>query len=108
MQITVDSNDRLQDVLRLVGSLYDVELTVAGGGAPEAAAGQNGARKRASAKGAAAGGPRRRTRRAANRADAPDLAAVRAWAREHGHQVSDRGRVPNAVLDAYKESAQAG
>jgi hypothetical protein len=108
MQITVDSNDRLQDVLRLVGSLYDVELTVAGGDAAEGAAAQNGTRKRASAKRGPAGGARRRPRRTTSRADAPDLAAVRAWAREHGHQVSDRGRVPNAVLDAYKESAQAG
>lgn len=30
-----------------------------------------------------------------------DLAAVRVWARENGHQVSDRGRVPAAVLEAY-------
>ena len=30
-----------------------------------------------------------------------DLAAVRAWAKENGHQVSDRGRLPKAVLDAY-------
>src|SRR5688500_8052158 len=30
---------------------------------------------------------------------AVDLAAVRAWARENGHRVSDRGRLPKAVLD---------
>lgn len=30
-----------------------------------------------------------------------DLAAVRAWANTNGHAVSDRGRVPAAVLDAY-------
>ena len=30
-----------------------------------------------------------------------DLAAVRAWARENGHEVSDRGRVSQKVLDAY-------
>jgi hypothetical protein len=30
-----------------------------------------------------------------------DLAVVRAWAKENGHQVSDRGRLPKAVLDAY-------
>ncbi|WEG07793.1 Lsr2 family protein [Microbacterium horticulturae] len=30
-----------------------------------------------------------------------DLAAVRAWARDNGHQVSDRGRIPATVLDAY-------
>lgn len=31
----------------------------------------------------------------------PDTAAIRAWAREHGHQVPDRGRIPSAVLAAY-------
>lgn len=30
-----------------------------------------------------------------------DLGAVRTWARENGYEVSDRGRVPAAVLDAY-------
>jgi hypothetical protein len=30
-----------------------------------------------------------------------DLNAVRAWARENGHTVSDRGRVPASVLEAY-------
>ena len=35
---------------------------------------------------------------------AVDLAAVRAWAKENGHQVSDRGRLPRAVLDAYSAS----
>ena len=30
-----------------------------------------------------------------------DLAAVRSWAAANGHQVSERGRVPNAVLEAY-------
>jgi hypothetical protein len=30
-----------------------------------------------------------------------DLAAVRVWAKQNGHQVSDRGRLPKAVLDAY-------
>jgi hypothetical protein len=30
-----------------------------------------------------------------------DLDAVRAWARENGHTVSDRGRVSNKILEAY-------
>lgn len=30
-----------------------------------------------------------------------DLAAVRAWAKDNGHTVSDRGRVPGSVLEAY-------
>ncbi|KIC59975.1 histone-like nucleoid-structuring protein Lsr2 [Microbacterium hominis] len=37
------------------------------------------------------------TRKASGR----DLAAVRAWAAQNGHKVSDRGRVPASVLEAY-------
>lgn len=31
-----------------------------------------------------------------------DLAEVREWARANGHTVSDRGRVPGTIVDAYK------
>lgn len=31
-------------------------------------------------------------------------AAVRDWARQNGYTVSDRGRIPHAVLDAFAES----
>lgn len=30
-----------------------------------------------------------------------DLAAIRTWAKANGHQVADRGRVPESVLQAY-------
>ncbi|MGO2749084.1 MAG: histone-like nucleoid-structuring protein Lsr2 [Pseudoclavibacter sp.] len=30
-----------------------------------------------------------------------DLAEVRAWAKSNGHALSDRGRIPGAILDAY-------
>jgi hypothetical protein len=50
-------------------------------------------------------GGRSTARRSAPRAKAaaakPDLAAVRAWARDNGFQVSDRGRVATEVLQAY-------
>ena len=36
------------------------------------------------------------------RSNREETAAIRAWAREHGHQVSDRGRIPKSVLEAYK------
>jgi hypothetical protein len=35
------------------------------------------------------------------RSSSIDLAAVREWARANGHSVSDRGRVPASVLEAY-------
>ncbi|MEN2740247.1 Lsr2 family protein [Microbacterium sp. X-17] len=30
-----------------------------------------------------------------------DLSDVRAWAKANGHQISERGRVPATILDAY-------
>jgi hypothetical protein len=36
-----------------------------------------------------------------------DLSAVRAWARENGHQVSERGRIPGGLLAAY-DAANSG
>ncbi len=32
----------------------------------------------------------------------PDTEAIRRWAREHGYQVSDRGRLPTDVVAAYQ------
>jgi len=34
----------------------------------------------------------------------PDLGAVRAWARDNGHQVSDRGRISAEVQSAYDKA----
>ena len=31
-----------------------------------------------------------------------DLGAIREWARANGHAVSDRGRVPGTIVDAYR------
>lgn len=33
-----------------------------------------------------------------------DLAAIRIWARSHGYEVSDRGRIPGAVTEAYEQA----
>jgi hypothetical protein len=35
---------------------------------------------------------------------APDTARVREWARAHGYAVSDRGRIPGAILEAFTAS----
>ncbi len=37
------------------------------------------------------GGPRSRT----------ETEAIRSWARANGHQISDRGRIPSRVVEAY-------
>jgi hypothetical protein len=34
--------------------------------------------------------------------DREQTSAIRAWARQNGHQVSDRGRISKAVVDAFQ------
>jgi Lsr2 len=46
---------------------------------------------------------RGRTRAAAGRQQpGTGLAAVREWAKQNGHEVADRGRIPGIVLAAYE------
>ncbi|MCU4183346.1 Lsr2 family protein [Acidiferrimicrobium sp. IK] len=57
-----------------------------------------------------ADGGSRRPRPAAGAAARPareDLSAVREWARENGYEISDRGRIPGEVREAY-EAAHKG
>jgi hypothetical protein len=42
------------------------------------------------------------------RVDRAQLTAIREWARGQGLQVSPRGRIPEAVMDAYNLSSQPG
>ena len=116
MQVLIDSNDSLDHALAVVGSLYGVQVTVADsaqGSAEAPTAGDGGrsgggaavphvsrARRSNAARREAGGGRRRRTPGAGK----ANLGAVRAWARDNGYRVSDRGRVPQAVLDAYTAS----
>jgi hypothetical protein len=57
----------------------------------------SGRRAPAAGRRARAGGRRRRS-------SAIDLSVVRAWARENGMPVSDRGRIAQATIDAYREA----
>lgn len=41
-------------------------------------------------------------RRAGARTDPAQLAAIRSWARSAGYELSDRGRIPVAVQEAYE------
>ena len=56
---------------------------------PYAAAGRKAGRTQARSTGARA-----------SKSD-PDTAKIRAWAKENGHEVSDRGRIHQSVKDAY-------
>lgn len=48
------------------------------------------------------GNTRGSTRRRRPGSNGTNLAAVRAWANENGYEVSNRGRIPGAVLEAYQ------
>ena len=58
------------------------------------------ARKVGRASGRASGGGR--SRATGGRMDREQAGAIRDWARKNGHQVSDRGRIPASVVDAYE------
>ena len=45
------------------------------------------------------GGTRSPRSRASN--SDPDTAKIRAWAKDNGHEVSDRGRIHQSIKDAY-------
>jgi hypothetical protein len=86
----------------LDGQAYEIVLSPKDAAALRAAFGQyvaagravNGHRARGSS-----GGPPGRAARTDHHGDA---AAIREWAREHGHRVSDRGPIPAAVREAYR------
>lgn len=82
----------------LNGTAYEIDLTRENADAlraalePFIAAG----RRSASASTSRGGSPRKRT------STSPEVAAIRAWAQENGHAVSERGRIPATVVDAYR------
>jgi hypothetical protein len=80
----------------LNGTSYEIDLSSANAQALRGALGRyvEHARK-ASGASRQARGPRRRA----------DTSAVRAWARERGMEVNDRGRIPASVMKEY-EAAQ--
>jgi hypothetical protein len=61
-----------------------------------ASARRHGARRRSS------GSPKMTQRPATDR---ERTTAIREWAREHGHKVADRGRIPVTVIQAYEKAA---
>jgi len=131
VRLTIDSEEPLERVLAVVGSLFRVELAVLGNSAPNgdaagAAGGPSGAAatdgatpdEAPAASTGTGGSPARSTRRrrpgrqrataAAASAPAtdstPDTATVRAWARENGITVSPRGRLSGTVLASYRDA----
>ncbi|MEV6782069.1 Lsr2 family protein [Streptomyces sp. NPDC051098] len=52
------------------------------------------------------GGRARRSAARAAGSGAQDTAAVRAWARENGYEVNERGRVPANIRQAYEKAGK--
>jgi hypothetical protein len=50
------------------------------------------------------GTARRSSTRGGRKSSAFDTAAVRAWARENGYGIKDRGRVPADIVAKYREA----
>ena len=50
----------------------------------------------------ASGGGRSRATGGGGRMDREQAGAIRDWARKNGHEVSDRGRIPASVVEAYE------
>ena len=82
----------------LDGTAYEIDLSDDNAAAlreafaPYVAAG----RSISSSRGASSEASRRR------RPGQQDYSAIRAWAKDNGYQVSERGRVPASIVDAYE------
>ncbi len=120
MKVTIDSTEPLQDALRVIGALYNVTLALAEpANAPVTnpptrttrttrterlgAIADRGSAAQPPQQAAAPRSARRQSRRAANAAAAPKASEIRAWAKANGHQISDRGPMPAAVITEYRQ-----
>jgi hypothetical protein len=83
----------------LDGSTYEIDLSSKNASAlRDALAKYVGAAHRLARSGSRAGGVQGR---GAATTDREQTQAIRAWARRNGHTVSDRGRIPANIVEAY-------
>jgi hypothetical protein len=88
----------------LDGIAYEIDLTDANAAAlRDALQPYVAAARSISSRSGGSRGVGSRPRRPSNQ---QDLGAIRQWARDNGHQVSDRGRIPASVIEAF-EAAQS-
>jgi hypothetical protein len=98
MQLTIDSEQPLDEVLRVVGAMFDVEISVGSQDARAATRPGRAARQATKRAGSARRGARRGGRRARSGATPAD---VRQWAALNGLEIASKGRVPGSVLEAF-------
>jgi hypothetical protein len=97
VQLTIDTNQDLDDVIRVVGALYNVQLGVVGAVKPASVVPSPRGRGRSTS---SHGSARRRSGRRPS-SGAASTAEVRAWAQTHGYEVNSRGRLPADVKTAF-------
>ena len=114
MQLTIDSNEPLERVLDVVGSLYGVRLAVSLAPPRHRPRPVHAPRRRAAprarparSRGSAVPARSHRSRPTASTTSPPDSATVRRWAQANGVAVKDRGRIPASVVAAYHQRDQA-
>jgi hypothetical protein len=128
VKLTVDSNESLEDAMRVVGALYGVTLVVSDGGQDAIKSDGDGADKTATQQARKATNRKRTAKNkpsaakpvqpvptaadadaqpkpaTAPRPGSPSNVEVRAWARQNGFTVSDHGRVPTSVMTAFRNA----
>ena len=62
------------------------------------------AARKVSSRGSRASGSGRSRATGGGRMDREQAGAIRDWARKNGHEVSDRGRIPASVVEAYESA----
>ena len=108
MRLSVSSDEPLERVLEVVGSLYGVKLAVEGtrdGAVPSSPTRGRTARRGRPARSAKKTAAKKTAPRRGRRGGSVDAAAVRAWAKDNGLPVRERGRVPAEIVQAYRESS---
>jgi hypothetical protein len=111
-KVSWEGTDYVVDVCTVHGSALGDVLTKLKGfvDAGSRSSGRRGRRPSAVAATAAPKAPRGRRASASSAGSGPkrgDLGAIRSWARDSGQKVSERGRIPAALLAAYDAAHSA-
>jgi hypothetical protein len=85
------------------GTTYEIDLSEKNAAEMRDALGKYvSAARKVSTRGRAAGAGRSRATGGGGRMDREQAGAIRDWARKNGHAVSDRGRIPASVVEAFE------
>jgi hypothetical protein len=87
----------------LDGTTYEIDLSEKNASEMRGALGKYvSAARKVSSRGTRASGSGRSRATGGGRMDREQAGAIRDWARKNGHEVSDRGRIPASVVEAFE------